>query len=336
MVNTSDFPQADRLEQVGKVATAVGQGKYSDQDIETFLGLDSRKRQGRYYRRSAVNLGLIVNIQNNSSLTEIGREFIELKTDTDRLNFLAMRLLETELFKRALIYIHKDHPNNDELKSWHKNIYPGSPNTADRRYYSFLNYLQAAKLIKQTSGLYEILRFVGSIIKQSVSIEVGIDDGSIEYGAKRPPIVGDTRSLTFDVDLQKRERANLTHWNLVDAKSSFLNELDIKFSDNKHVDLFAKAEGDVILYEMKSINPSGTNTVSQIRKAVSQLYEYRYNFKVPNAKLCIVTNSELKGDNAWISDYLSKDRLIAYEWTENFEYFSSGNDSISLLGEFFP
>ena len=47
MVNTSDFPQTDRLEQVGLVAIAIDKGKKADDEIEDYIGLDSAGRQGR-------------------------------------------------------------------------------------------------------------------------------------------------------------------------------------------------------------------------------------------------------------------------------------------------
>lgn len=46
MVATADFPQADRLEQVGRVAIAIAKGNQADEEIEAFIGLDSNARQG--------------------------------------------------------------------------------------------------------------------------------------------------------------------------------------------------------------------------------------------------------------------------------------------------
>ena len=135
--------------------------------------------------------------------------------------------------------------------------------------------------------------------------------------------------------MQKLERANQIHWNLVEAKATYLNKLGFEIDDNQLIDLFSENDDDRVIYEMKSINKTAENTVSQVRKAVSQLYEYRYVYNYQNARLCIVTNSELSGQYKWISDYLSKDRSIAYEWTEDFKTFSCSKESAVIMGRFY-
>jgi len=83
---------------------------------------------------------------------------------------------------------------------------------------------------------------------------------------------------------------------------------------------------------MKSINSERSNTLSQIRRAISQLYEYRYIYGQPDASLSIVTNAELSRSQAWLASYLAKDRRIAYEWTTDFQVFHADDASKRLLG----
>src|SRR5689334_19394567 len=97
-LRTEDFPQADKLNQVAMVADAVKSGHTSDHEIESFIGLDSENRQGRYYRKEAENLGLITTQENNSTLTGLGKSFTDLATPEDRRDFLATLLTNTELF----------------------------------------------------------------------------------------------------------------------------------------------------------------------------------------------------------------------------------------------
>lgn len=77
-IETSDFPQADRLQQVGEVAIAVSKGNHTDDDIENYIGLESSGRQGRYYRLAAEILGLVTNEANNAELTPVGKEYSTL------------------------------------------------------------------------------------------------------------------------------------------------------------------------------------------------------------------------------------------------------------------
>jgi hypothetical protein len=83
-LQTSDFPQADRLEKVGDVARAVATGLRSDAEIEDFIGLESADRQGRYYRKAAELLDLVKTAQNRSELMDNGR--IESPRDCRRLH----------------------------------------------------------------------------------------------------------------------------------------------------------------------------------------------------------------------------------------------------------
>jgi hypothetical protein len=82
------------------------------------------------------------------------------------------------------------------------------------------------------------------------------------------------------------------------------------------------------------INGDEKNLKSQIRKAIAQLYEYRYRIEQPTAQLCIITNSILPN---WLGKYLVNDRKIAYQWTTDFESFTAfdGTDRL-LTGELLP
>ena len=142
--------------------------------------------------------------------------------------------------------------------------------------------------------------------------------------------------ITVDIDTQKLERANQIHWQLVDAKSSFLASRGFEPHEHAQIDLLAEYKNDSVFYEMKSIHSEGENLLPQIRKAIAQLYEYRYIFGQPTARLCIVTNQSIASKNNWLLEYLEKDRSIAYEWTDDFLNFNSHSDSKLLTGNFSP
>jgi hypothetical protein len=79
---------------------------------------------------------------------------------------------------------------------------------------------------------------------------------------------------------------------------------------NALIDLYCDIQGRFYIFEMKSVTAS--NEVSQIRKAVSQLYEYRFLHGLKDAQLVIVLNREPR--EAWVIDYLVGDRSILICW----------------------
>jgi len=338
MVTTADFPQADRLAQVGLVAEAVAKGYHTDAEIESYIGLDSDGRQGRYYRRAAVVLGLTTNHQNNSALTIAGQEYAAITTAPGKLDFLAQRLVETPVFQMALQYILNFKPNQIQLKAWFRNFYPGRSSTADRRFSTFMNYLRDANLVRVARDQYVLSKYSGSVLKTTGTLPSTSADKPFlaHYTASGPPIAKGGGVIQVDVDLQKLERANAIHWKLVDGKSTFVSTLGATPHDNAHIDLFAEKDDELIIYEMKSINDDASNLLSQVRKAVAQLYEYRFIYGKPSANLCIVTNHGISRSNKWLLDYLEKDRLIAYEWTDDFKNFQSQTYSKAIAGKFAP
>ena len=56
-IPSSEIPQADKLEDIIKVAEAVKNGNKTYQDIAMYIG--KVERQGRYYRLAAEILGII-------------------------------------------------------------------------------------------------------------------------------------------------------------------------------------------------------------------------------------------------------------------------------------
>jgi len=336
MVTTADFPQADRLEQVGQVALAISKGNRADEEIESFIGLDSGGRQGRYYRLAAEVLGLIQNQHNYAVLTPLGTEFATLKTVGARMDFLARCLVETPVFHEALRYIHSHNPTDNQLKLWFRSYYPGASSTADRRFHTFISYLRDAGLLKTHQSKNVLKKFAGGVVKNTAPTKQGLTRRRLKQSPLVTATAGSKGFISYDVDAQKMERANQIHWQLIDAKSSFLDARGFEPYANEYIDLYADAKGDVVLYEMKSVDPEGSNLLAQVRKAVSQLYEYRYIFEEPKARLCIVTNHAIAKKDEWLLTYLSKDRIIAYEWTEDLTNFQCNDDASSLLGIFTP
>lgn len=115
----------------------------------------------------------------------------------------------------------------------------------------------------------------------------------------------------------KRQRRNLAHKELIDKMDSFLRSLGAQPKENDHIDLFAKIPDDgSFIFEMKS---GGDSILEQIRKGLSQLYEYRFRYRGTigegEISLCLVL-PESPASIPWITEYLCKDREINVCWFE--------------------
>lgn len=121
----------------------------------------------------------------------------------------------------------------------------------------------------------------------------------------------------------KLQRRNLTHKILLGKIDELLATHNARTQETEHIDLFASIPNDgSFLFEVKS---GGENLLDQIRKGISQLYEYRYRYAsaVPNdVHLCLVLG-EQPIRVPWVKDYLINDRGIALCWVNQdgvFEY----------------
>lgn len=139
-----------------------------------------------------------------------------------------------------------------------------------------------------------------------------------ERAATLPPIKAYDRRREIanpEITRIKRQRRNLMHKELIDKMDSWLRQLGAQPKENDHIDLFAKIPSDgSFIFEIKS---GGESLLEQIRKGLSQLYEYRYRYKStindPHISLCLVL-PELPGSIPWIVDYLCTDREINICW----------------------
>ena len=113
----------------------------------------------------------------------------------------------------------------------------------------------------------------------------------------------------------KRQRSNLSHKLILQQLDEYLKGLGAEPFENEHIDLFAQIPSDgKYLFEIKSV--IGDNLLSQTRKGLSQLYEYRFRYKSEigiDTKLCLVLPNEPTSIN-WLQEYLCVDRQIAVIW----------------------
>jgi hypothetical protein len=113
----------------------------------------------------------------------------------------------------------------------------------------------------------------------------------------------------------KRQRRNLAHKELIDKMDTYLRLFGAMPQENDHIDLYAKIPNDgSFIFEMKS---GGESLLDQIRKGLSQLYEYRYRYRNQmndeHISLCLVL-PERPASIPWITNYLCEDRNINICW----------------------
>lgn len=141
-LETSDFLQADDINKVFRVVEAVSSGLITDEQIENYLGLNSGSRQGRYYRLAAEKLGLIINSENNASLTPTGQLFISFSLN-DRAVLAQNLIASLPVFSKVISNFRANGQINiNELKTYFIDIYPGEESTASRRFSTFMQYIR--------------------------------------------------------------------------------------------------------------------------------------------------------------------------------------------------
>lgn len=108
----------------------------------------------------------------------------------------------------------------------------------------------------------------------------------------------------------RREKANREHARILTMLAAKLRANGHSPYENVFIDLYTEIAAQTYIFEVKSNNTR--NALSQIRKAIAQLYEYRYRSNKEGAVLCIVLQQ--KPVQGWVEDYLLHDRNILLCW----------------------
>jgi hypothetical protein len=138
------IPQANTLGRVVDVVNAVAAGHTSSVDLARELGCV--ERQGRYYRKAAVNLRLVKESAGHFALTGLGRKLVNAAGDPYR----QQRVLRQAILKNpALKALHAELGRGrsfDGLVEWLARRSDLNQKTASRRLESIVNWLTYAGL----------------------------------------------------------------------------------------------------------------------------------------------------------------------------------------------
>lgn len=185
-------------------------------------------------------------------------------------------------------------------------------------YFDGITNLSADTVQELTSDIIENPEFIPVAEHAKIDMPTVYDLTERKNYAINKSLLGRQKELA-DPELTKikRQKRNLAHKLLIDQMSSILSKLGATPRDNPHIDLYADIPNDgSFLFEMKS---GGENILDQIRKGISQLYEYKYRYRKNinnDAKLCLVVNEDPK-NIPWIYEYVCIDRGICLCWFEN-------------------
>lgn len=102
------------------------------------------------------------------------------------------------------------------------------------------------------------------------------------------------------------ERANYQHYVLEKILAALCRRHNMTAQTNRHIDLVATLGPTSILFEMKSCTEAGVR--AQLRRAVSQLLEYRYLYQAKlgsEVRLCAVVERRPRKSAEWLLGYLT-------------------------------
>lgn len=111
-------------------------------------------------------------------------------------------------------------------------------------------------------------------------VEINVDPWSPaagkNWGRKSPTHSGKTSTLA-NIDLVSRERANKSHFELEKILADLAVGQHLAPKSNQNIDMYFDVPDGTVLAEIKSCTDS--NFHSQLRKGISQLFEYRFLYK---------------------------------------------------------
>lgn len=332
---TRDIPQADELSDVLKVVEAVSEGAVTYQKIANAIG--KVERQGRYYRLAAEILGLIDSAGSNRSvLTPLGNEYVHASSAKKRTVAL-QAVLGARIFQRVIPFLESKLPAGCQLEDFNAFLESVTEATGDtmmpRRAHTLIGWLRALGLIVDSQN-----RFVLRALPDDLMVIPFVDDSEpllpstfslAEYQDVQRKAFRNAGTRSHIVDETKIERANESHAMLTNLVAGRIRQVRGIPRSNNFVDLAAKVEGTSFIFEIKSTTVSNART--QVRRGISQLYEYRYLQNVPDAKLVLVIENPLTDELAWMSDYLIQDRNIMLVWDGDRKHLHCSSDLQGVL-----
>lgn len=340
IITSREIPQADSLVSVVQAIINIGNGAKTDEEIIKNIEALNADRQGRYYRLIGEILGLVNNEHNNASLTPEGDRFFQNPTLGNP--YFINAILNMKIFQIVLPFIEiKKSISHKTLVNYLLELnVPIAEATVYRRVSSLLAWLTELNIIVKNGREY-LIRDMVSPLSNTFLINddrfpILPETGNLEeYKNVGVRVNQANQILTIYKDQAKLERANNSHKSLVNIVANRIRQVGGIPKSNQFIDLATTLEQDYI-FEMKSTTEN--NVTSQVRKGISQLYEYRYLENKPNANLILVIENPLTQNDSWLRDYMEIDRNIHLVWDGDGNLYGSENSRqqlgfLNLLGQ---
>jgi hypothetical protein len=142
---------------------------------------------------------------------------------------------------------------------------------------------------------------------EAIQLVPGRPDRSRAWAPREGKTPSRKRGTVVEVNHVAQERANRAHQLLEGILAAVAKARHYEPRQNENIDMFFSTPAGVVLAEIKSCHKN--NLHGQIRRAVSQLLEYRYFYREllgPNVTLVLVTEiGPPQGQKAWLVDFLS-------------------------------
>lgn len=317
----SDVPQANKIWDVAALVQAVGHG--ADGDIALGAAIGKNDRQGRYYRLAAESIGLLEPVEaGHSELADDGAYLVAAPTKAAQRDILIASVLSSAFFRSFLAYIHSAGAggrSDGDLIAWIDRNTDLSGATPARRYSTVRAWLEDLDLVDRTRWGLTAVPYDSADIEFRGDPREALPVGRralvpFQGTAPSPKPSVDDSVIQYWVDRAKLERASTKHEELVATAARLSRDAGFDVSKNAFVDLFASGSAGSYLFEMKSNNEH--NTVSQVRRAISQLYEYQYQQSLETSRLVLALESQPEDHLSWIVDYLVHARNILPVWAQ--------------------
>lgn len=334
---TCEVPQADNVEAIAKAVRSVADGAMTYQEIADALGYTGR--QGSYYRAAGEILGFLKKVERNYvKVTATGRSFLRAK-GKNKEEILTKAVLNARVFQRVIPFLESKRSaglTRAELESFIGSVTHTTAGMIERRTHTIIGWLEAINMLKRKGN-----RFVLKSLPESVPLiqythdEEPLLPSKFELREYSSAVRRSSRAKEFihyEIRKAKRDRANGVHIRLTNLVADKVRQAGAIPRRNRLIDLAARISRKMFLFEIKSSTPR--NLTTQIRKGISQLYEYRYLQGVPEAELVLVIENPLTPPLRWAADYLVKDRGIFLVWDadeDNLHCLKETRSALSFL-----
>lgn len=200
-----------------------------------------------------------------------------------------------------------------------------------RRIMTILSWLRSLNVIENRNHrYYSTNEFTANLPVEIENIEQPMlpRSGSLdEYQVVQARVRQAREAVTIFRNDAAHDRARISHRNLVNITAQCIRAAGGIPKSNGFIDLAVSLDFDFI-FEMKSTTE--TNVRAQIRKGISQLYEYRYLENKPDANLILVVERPLNVVDSWMLDYLETDRDVFLVWDGEQRLFGSDRALLAL------